>query len=357
MNLEEGKMSVRINRTWSATKARASVATVGMLAAFLVMATSVAAAAVTPSHKTGAKFTFKMGFSAPLGNDQATAGQVFADEVRRLTKGKADVVLYPNSILGSEVSMLQQLQSGALEMAIISTAVTENVVPEISAFDVPFVIKNYLQAGKVFTGKPAQLANASLLTHGLRSLGWNYIGFRITDCKGKTITSPSYFQGIKIRVPNSPVFISIFQALGAHPDPIAFNDIYTSLQTGVVDCFESTGQSILNSKFYEVAKDITMTRHLFGAGAMMINNSVWNKLPKDIQAALVTAGRHSNAYARRSTLATENQSFQKLAALGVTFHTVDTTALQQVAAPLQGSIAASTHSTALLKAIKAVPSK
>jgi tripartite ATP-independent transporter DctP family solute receptor len=342
-------------------RSRLAFLTVGSVGALLL---STAASAnhtqvgVAHVQKASSKtITLRLGHSAPLGNDESNAATLFAQLVQINTQGRVHVIVYPNSLLGAETDMLTKIQSGALDMGIISSAVTENADPTLSVFDLPYLISNYLQANKVFTGKPAQIANASLLKAGLKGLGFEYIGFRVANCAGAPVSAPNYFKGIKIRVPNSPVFIKTFQAFGANPDPIAYNEVYTALQTGVVNCWETVFQSILNSKFYEIAKQVTVTRHMFGALVMMINNKKFQSLPKDIQAGIVKAANQANAFARNATRKTEGTDEGALVKLGVQIHQINTTPLQATAKTLWMPIAQSVHAVDLLKAIQAVPAK
>jgi TRAP-type C4-dicarboxylate transport system substrate-binding protein len=124
-----------------------------------------------------------------------------------------------------------------------------------------------------------------------------------------------------------------------------------------VNCWETVGQSILNSKFYEVANQVTMTRHMFGALVMMINNKKFLSLPADIQADIVKAASAANAAARKATPTTEGTDFGQLRKLGVTFHTIDTAPLQALAKPLWIPIAQKANAMNLLKAIEATPAK
>lgn len=348
---------ITINR-----RSRLALLAVGALGALLLMSTAASANHTTTgvahvqSH-AGKVITLRLGHSAPLGNDESNAATLFAQLVQLNTHGRVHVLVYPNSLLGAETDMLTKIQAGSLDMGIISGAVTENVDPTLDVFDLPYLINSYLQADKVFTGKPAQIANASLLKAGLKGLGFEYIGFRIANCSGNAISAPNYFKGIKIRVPNSPTFIKVFQAFGANPDPIAYNEVYTALQTGVVSCWETVFQSLLNSKFYEIAKQVTVTRHMFGALVMMMNNKKFQSLPKDIQADIVKAANQANAFARKATQKTEGTDEAALVKLGVQIHHVDTTPLQQTAKTLWMPIAQSAHAVNLLQAIQAIPAK
>jgi TRAP-type transport system periplasmic protein len=344
---------------------RLALLALGALGALLLSVTSASArytqmgVSDVQTHKANSKgvITLRLGHSAPLGNDESNAATLFAQLVQLNTHGRVHVIVYPNSLLGAETDMLTKIQTGGLDMGIISSAVTENADPKLSVFDLPYLINSYLQANKVFTGKPAAIANASLLKVGLRSLGYEYIGFRVANCAGQAVGAPDYFKGLKIRVPNSPVFIKTFQAFGANPDPIAYNEVYTALQTGVVNCWETVFQSILNSKFYEIAKQVTLTRHMFGVLVMMINNKKFQSLPKDIRADIVKAGNQANAFARNATQKTEGTDEGLLVKLGVQIHHVDTTPLQQTARTLWTPIAQQAHAVDLLKAIQAVPAK
>jgi tripartite ATP-independent transporter DctP family solute receptor len=281
------------------------------------------------------KVTLRLAHTAPPGNAQTIATERFAELVSENTDGGVTVELYPNAQLGAEEEILQKLQEGSVDMAVLSTTITGNVVPIVGVFDLPYLFRDYAHVASTVTGPVAEEVNAAVLEKGMHVLGYQYIGFRITVCKKQAIDAPGYFAGVSIRVPGSPVSLDTFKAFEAEADPIPYDEVFTALQTGVVDCVDSVGQSILNSKFYEVAKTLSLTNHQFGLLAMMINEDRYGDLPDEYRTAIQEAADEANQFARDTNEEIESQAIEDLESEGVKVVEIDTTALEKQAEPVR----------------------
>jgi tripartite ATP-independent transporter DctP family solute receptor len=261
--------------------------------------------------------TLRIGHTAPPGNDQFEATETLARLAAEKTGGKLKIETFPNSQLGGEEDLLEEIQAGSLEMAFLSSFLTSTVAPTLGVFDLPYLMNDYEAVEAAVTGRAAEITNEDLLSNGLRGLGYMYIGFRSTLCKDTVIEPPDYFDGLKIRVPGSPISLDTFENFGSSPEPIPYDEAFTALQTGVVDCFESPPQVILNSKFYEAAKDFTLTKHSTGGLVILVNEEKFQGLPEEYQTALTEAAEEATRIGREATPQTEDEALKALEAEGV----------------------------------------
>jgi tripartite ATP-independent transporter DctP family solute receptor len=303
----------------------------------------------------GSVTTLRLASTANPGDDGYLSGQHFAKLVSEKTNGRLKIQLFPAGQLGTETELLPKLKSGSIDIYLGSSSVASTAVPELKLFDLPYVLKNYDQANQAFGGgKITDLANDAISKDGYVNLGFIYFGFRDTICNGLKIQPPNFFKGVKIRVPQSPIPLELFKRLGASPQPIAYTEVFTALQTKLVTCVEDPDELILTSNLYQVAKDVSITRHEFSTGVIMFDKKRFDGLSSDFQKALREAGAETSKYARALTQANNEKALQTLENdHGVTITQTPTATLAAAAKPMYTEFAKTFKDKALYDAYMA----
>lgn len=240
---------------------------------------------------------------------------VFQQIVESRTNGAVKVELFPSSQLGSPKEMVEMTQSGTLDAA-IQTGVMGGFFPEFQVINIPFVFQSEEIAWWVFDHSDywRDLMARMEEETGLKSLGMGQNGVRNFTNNERPIREPKDMAGLKFRVMESPIYVKMIEALGAKAIPIAWNEVYTALQTGVVDGQENPLATIYYiGKLYEVQKYLTMDGHVWSENQLLMNADKFNSFPEDIQTILMAAGRQGALVDRASeTLQTRILAYDAL---------------------------------------------
>jgi tripartite ATP-independent transporter DctP family solute receptor len=276
-----------------------------------------------------AEFTYKFANNTPATHPMNLRAQEAADRIKAATDGRMELQLFPNSQLGADTDVLSQLRSGAVEFFTLSGLILSTLVPPASINGVGFAFKNYDQVWAAMDGKLGGYVRGEIEKRGLHPMlkMWDN-GFRQTTTGTKPIKSPDDFKGIKLRVPVSPLWTSMFSALGASPTSINFSEVYSALQTHIVDGQENPLSLIDSAKLYEVQKYCSMTNHMWDGFWFLANRRAWERLPKDIQ-EIVAREIDRAALDERADLAQANTAVRTtLEGRGLAFNDVDTAQFQ-----------------------------
>lgn len=284
----------------------------------------------------GKQITLKLGSSQPTHTENAHTVffDKFVTELMHRTDGKVGAIFYGDSQLGPENKYPNQINSGALDM-MLAISDWSTIVPELGVMTMGFLFNSLPQLGHVMDGEAGMKLAAIFKkkTHA-EILGWCFnFGGRNVLCK-TPITTPADFHGKKLRVLPSPTFVQTFKLLGAVPVPMSFNEVYTSLQTGVIDGLEHDPPTILQFKFYEVAKNLTLTRHIFDPLAPVISNITMHRLSAAEQKAVREATVAADHYQREKAAAAAQQALDVLSQKGVRMIEIDRAKLTDEVKPL-----------------------
>ncbi len=219
--------------------------------------------------------------------------EFFIERLKKASNGRFEVKNYPARQLGDDRELFEQVQQGSLEMALISVAPVGSTSDLAAAFQLPFMFENWEQWLKVMFSKQAQDVFDGFEKNNVRALACYDSGFRNALTVSKVIHSPEDFKGLKFRVAETPMHIAIFTALGASPTPIPYGEIYSSLQNKVIDGLEMDFPAILMEKHYEVAKNVTLTKHFTWPGVFMINLDKWKSLSPEDQKMVTECAREA----------------------------------------------------------------
>jgi tripartite ATP-independent transporter DctP family solute receptor len=278
-----------------------------------------------------AEFTLKYGNNTLATHPTNIRAKEAADAIRLETKGRVDLQIFPNGQMGGDSDMLSQVRSGALDFTTQGGTVISPLVPLAAISGIGFAFKDYNQVWAAMDGELGRHMRAAMAKVGLLPMEkcWDN-GFRQITSASKPIASPADLKGFKIRVPISPLWVSMFKALGASPTGINFSEVYSALQTKVVDGQENPLALIQNSRMYEVQKYCSMTGHIWDGLWFLASARNWARLPKDLQ---VIVAKHLNAAAvnQRADLAKLNVQLEtELASKGMVFNRPDTAAFRTV---------------------------
>ncbi len=244
----------------------------------------VAAATILRWPADAAEFVYKCGGSLPDGHPMAIRAREAMKEIKEQSNGRLDITLYTNSLLGGDTAMISQTIAGALEMYVLPLDLLASRNPALGVHTVGFVWQGYPQIWKAMDGDLGNYLRALAGNIGFHVVHNIYDhGFREITTRTKPIQTPADLKGFKIRLPVAPYLISLFQHLGAAPTPINFSEVYSALQTGVVDGQENPLVLIDTAKLYEVQKYCSQTNHVWAGLSISFSNIAWNRLPPDLQ--------------------------------------------------------------------------
>lgn len=231
--------------------------------------------------------TFKFGHALPPAHPFSIGVQSAADRTGADTEGRLKVQVFGGSTLGGDADMLSQLRSGAIDMYALSPLVLSTLIPVASISGMPFAFRDYAEVWNAVDGDLGQLVRDGAEGAGLKVVGglWD-TGFRQFVTNVKPINAPEDLSGFKIRVPPSPLWLSMMQAFSAAPAGISYAEVYSSLQTGVVDGFENNLVGIEAGKFYEVLKYLSMANYMWDGMIVLANKRALERISAEDQAKL-----------------------------------------------------------------------
>ncbi|MCK9684202.1 TRAP transporter substrate-binding protein [Scleromatobacter humisilvae] len=271
-----------------------------------------------------AEFTYKYANNLPVTHPMNVRAKEMAEAIRAETKGRVEIQIFPSSQLGSDTDTLSQLRAGGVDFFTLSGLILGTLVPAAQINGVGFAFPNYDTVWKAMDGELGAWIRAQIAKKDLVVMDkiWDN-GFRQTTSSVKPIASPDDFKGFKIRVPPSPLWSSMFKAFDASPTSINFAEVYSALQTKVVEGQENPLAIIATAKLYEVQKYCSLTNHMWDGFWFLANKASWEKLPPDLRTIVA---KHINAAGmkERADVAELNANVQKdLASKGMVFNTTN----------------------------------
>lgn len=239
---------------------------------------AIAAPAVVRAQNA-ADSKFVMGSPMPSGHSASTFMVAAAEAIRNDTKGAVDILFLADSQLGSEADMQRQLRTGGIPFLVASCSSLQNLTAVAGMPGVAYAFKGYDQLWAALDGDLGALIRAALQKLGMVSFKCLDNGFRNVTTSTRAVTSVSDLQGLKIRVPPSPLLTSLFQSLGAAPTTISIGELYSALQTKVADGMENSLVQFEALKIYEVQQHCALTRHSWDGLWVLSNSRVWEAMP------------------------------------------------------------------------------
>lgn len=299
-----------------------------LIAALLVPASVFAAGSREVAPET---FTLRFGHLANEQNPWHRAAMHFKEIVEERSAGRIRVNVFPNEQLGNELDTVTGIQAGTAHMTITGESLA-NWAPYAALLGVPYAIRDIAHLDAIAGGPIGQQIEEQIVDAvSLRPIAYFARGPRNLT-SNRPIRHPDDLDNMVLRVPNVPVFVSVWRALGANPTPMAFSEVFTALQQGTIGGQENPYSLIRSASFYEVQDYVNLTEHVISWIYVVIGEDVFQSMPADLQQIVLDAGREMQRFEREIFMAEESALEQELQDLGMTLVEVDKAAFQERAA-------------------------
>jgi tripartite ATP-independent transporter DctP family solute receptor len=296
-----------------------------------VLACSLAAMVLATGAQ--AQLEIKLGHVGEPGSLFQKSADEFAKRANAKLAGKAKVVTYGSSQLGSDEEMIQKLKVGTIDMALPSTVMSSQV-DLFGVFEMPYLVKDRAHMQRIEKELFWSKLEPEVEKKGLTVIAVWENGFRqITNSK-RPIRVPADLAGIKLRVPGGKWRVKMFQAYGANPSPMKFAEVFTALQTGVMDGEENPLTQIYSAKFQEVQKYLSMSGHVYTPAYLTVGTAHWNTLPADVRKILADTAKETQAYVYEVAAKDDEELLGKLKAAGMQVNDVDKNAFIAASKPI-----------------------
>jgi tripartite ATP-independent transporter DctP family solute receptor len=282
----------------------------------------------------------KLKLSSSQANDPKFAnGRVYYDNlVKQIAAGsmagQIEVAFFPDNQLGQEIDVINSVKLGVIDLMVSGSSIAANLVPVVGTYDLGYLFASFPQQTKAFdAGAAAPIEQALLKGANIRIIAWAYnFGARSVLAR-KAVNTPDDLAGLKIRTLPNPVITECLRLMGAAATPMAFGEIYTGLQAGVLDGLEHDPPTIVASKFYETAKFYSLTQHNFSPLAIYFSDATFNRMPATMRDGFVDAAKKAAADTRTHGLRVEQEALAQLKDKGVTVIDCDREAFRKRVLP------------------------
>ncbi|MCW3489415.1 TRAP transporter substrate-binding protein [Dethiobacter alkaliphilus] len=285
-------------------------------------------------NENGDVVTLRVGHVLSADHSYQMGLERFAELVDEKTNGSVKVQVFANSQLGNERDLVEGMQLNTVEMGLISTGPISGFVPEIMLFDLPYIFENTNHAEAVLDGEIGQLIDGKILDAGIRNLAWWEQGYRSVYNNVRPIETPADMAGVSIRVMENPLMMDTFSVMDGNPTPMAWGEVYTGLQQGVIDAAEGAAETAYTGGFGEVTTYGSLTKQFYSAVPLLVSESVFSNLTADQQAALQEAAIEARDYQREIIREREAQFLNKMEEAGVIFNEPDLAPFREIVQPL-----------------------
>lgn len=297
---------------------------------FRLSALAAAIAAVVAGPLSAQEMTLKLGHLANEDNSWHMASVKFGEELSALTDGRITVEVFPNESLGKEIDLINGMQLGTVDMTITGESL-QNWAPKAALLAVPYAFQTIEDMDAFASGPVGDEIKQQIIEKvQIRPIAYFARGARDLT-SNRAIAHPDDLNGLKMRVPNVPLFVDVWAALGANPGPMAFSEVFTSLQNGTIESQENPLALIRSASFYEVQSHVNLTDHVRSWIYLTIAESTWNKLSDADKTAVTEAAARAQAYERGLFEASLAADRTFLEGKGMTFVEVDAAAFQAAA--------------------------
>jgi len=311
-------------------------ASIGLAAARLAAGALAAPALIGRAEAA----VLKLKLSSSQANDPKFAnGRVFYDNLARQIAasplaGQVEIAFFPDNQLGQEIDVINSVKLGVIDMMVSGSSIAANLVPLVGTYDLGYLFTSFPQQTKAFeAGAAAPIEQALLKGANIRIIAWAYnFGSRSVLAR-KAVNTPDDLTGLKIRTLPNPVITECLRLMGAAATPMAFGEIYTALQAGVLDGLEHDPPTIVASKFYETSKFYSLTQHNFSPLAIYLSETTFNRIPSSQREAFIDVTKKAAADTRAHGLNVEKEALAQLKDKGVTVIDCDREAFRKRVLP------------------------
>lgn len=262
--------------------------------------------------------SLRLAHNVTLGGTEDQAAEKFAELVKEKTNGSVEITVYGGGQLGDETALLEGVQLGSIDMALATSAYLSNLVPQFGLLDLPFLFDDLSDVKAKLEGEAGDYLREKLLENeNIRVLDYWNSGFRVMLTKSAPITSLEDIKGRKMRAPEVPVYIDMFNSLGAAATPIPFGEVYTSINTNVVDGVEVCAEEMYTMKFHEVGNYIAKTNHIFSTMIPICSENVFSKLTEEQQQAVLEASKEAAEWQWENFEKADELALEEMAEAGI----------------------------------------
>lgn len=266
----------------------------------------------------GKTITLKLAHVGSQTHQYQIAAEKFKEIVEEKTGGAVKIEIYNNGVLGNENETVEQVLDGTLDMtAVVADSSFANVVPEMNVFGIPYLFRDLDHVYKTIDGEVGRQLIEKANAKGMKFLGFWEIGFRHFTNSKVEIVEPADMAGLKIRVQPSKVWDAHMAALNANGVPLAFNELYSAMDQGVVDGQENPLNTIYSMKFYEVQKYLSLTGHTYSPGAVAMSTKAWESLSAEQRQIVTDAFKEAQLYQREELAKINATILDEIRAKGV----------------------------------------
>lgn len=279
--------------------------------------------------------TLDFAHALPANSHFSAGAQAFKKSLEEASNGEFKVVEHSGGSLGGERALIEGLQIGTVDLVLTSSGPLGNFVPQTYVFDLPFLFKDYTQARCVLDGDVGDDVLDMISEHGVKALALSEAGFRNVTNNVRPLKESDDFSELKVRTMENKIHMATFQAVGAHPTPMAFPELFTALQQGTVDGQENPITVIVSARFSEVQKFLSMTRHSYTSGALLVSNDLYSSLSDEEKSWFDAAAKASVAATRENISKMEEEGLALLQTQGMQINDdIDYAALRVKAEPV-----------------------
>ena len=272
----------------------------------------------------------RLGTSLPESHPQTLGARKFAELADKMSQGRIKITVYPAAVLGSDQQMQSALRGGTQEFTVPSTATLESLVKEFGVIGLPFSFASEKQADAVLDGPFGQSLLARLPERDLVGLAFWENGFRNFTNSKRPITKATDLAGLKVRTMQNPLYIDLFNGLGANAVPMAVNELFSALESKAVDAQENPFTVVYTQKFYDVQKYLSTTSHAYDALVLIASKKFWDGLKPQDRATLQAAAVEATAYQRQTSRELNTKMRAELVKLGMQVNDVPDAERQQM---------------------------
>ena len=262
---------------------------------------------------------FKVAFVQMKDHPQGLSLERFAESVGTKSGGKMKVKSFPGGTLGGDAAVIQSLQGGTIEMTLVATSLLGGQIKEYAMLDLPYLFGDFREADAVLDGPVGKKLNDKLPEKGLIGLSYWDHGFRNMTNSRRPIAKLEDFQGLKIRVLQLPLYVEMFNTLGANAVPMPYPELYSAMETKAVDGQENTFSSIETAKFYEVQKYVSSTRHVYQPLILLFSKKIWDTLSADERKILLDAAAETQPFNRKLSREADAKALETLKTKGLSY--------------------------------------
>lgn len=301
-----------------------------------IMIILVSTAALAGGEPEPAEEVYQLRIATEPSRPDMTAllAERFAEEVEAISEGEITVELFLGGVLGSQSVLQEQVELGTIEAIVTASDIVE-MDSRFGIFDFPFLFSDRDHVYRLLDGEFGEQLNQTLIDRtGVRVLGFGELGFRQITNNTRAVRTPDDLRGIRLRVPPTELRLRAFEAIGASPTPVAWDELYTALSQGVVDGQENPLSAILGASFYEVQEYLSISNHVYTPAYLLVNEEWWQGLSEGVRVTLKDAALNAVEWQRSYGAEQDAELVGQLEDQGMTVNEIDHASFLERAQPV-----------------------